>query len=62
MTPTPEDIALATRLHLSLDRVPLERFAQIIAAHTAPLRERIKELEQQVEDLGYEIKEMDERE
>ena len=43
MTPTPEDIALAEELNSVIWQdvpAPIEsRFAQLIAAHTAPLRE-----------------------
>lgn len=48
MTPTPEDIALAVRIKEIIwcsNSLHIEESAQLIAAHTAPLRERIKELE-----------------
>ena len=45
MTPTPEDIALAEKL-TECWWLNKEEAQAIITAHTAPLRERIKELEQ----------------
>ena len=48
MTPTPEDIALAYTSAKAELYVTTTEAAQLIAAHTAKLRARIKELEQEL--------------